>query len=190
MTPTNQLLSKLGLDIRADIPVSRLFDQKFNGEVYGLSEEDSKRVRVIREIITEYNRSIPVKNVEPITKASAAAELMRHTLKGLDHEECWVLYLDRANKPIEKKLSTKGVLDQTPFNISEIVRNALLLSASGIIIYHNHPSGKPTPSTCDVRQTDQLRKACDLFSITLLDHIIICDDSYYSFADEEEAKFC
>ncbi len=189
MTPTNQLLNKLGLAINADIPVSRLFDQKFNGEVYGLSEEDSQRVRVIREIITEYNRSIPVKSIEPITKSASAAELMRYTLKGLDHEECWVLYLDRANKPIEKILSTKGVLDQTPFNISEIVRNALLLSAAGIIVYHNHPSGNPTPSSSDVRQTEQLRKACDLFNIALLDHIIICDSDYYSFSDEEKAEF-
>ncbi len=189
MKSTNALLSKLGVKIGSDIPVSRLFDQKFNGEAYGLSEEESQRVRVIREIITEYNRSIPINKEKSITSSASAAEVMRQTLKGLDHEECWILYLDRANKPIDKRLSTTGVLAKTFFNIGDIVKNALLLSASGIIIYHNHPSGNPIPSNSDLIQTKQLKDACKLFDIALLDHIIICDSGYYSFSDEEKIEF-
>ena len=54
---------------------------------------------------------------------------------------------------------------------------------------HNHPSGTPVPSVADINETNKLRKACDIFDISLLDHIILTDESYYSFADESQNKF-
>ena len=60
---------------------------------------------------------------------------------------------------------------------------------TAIILFHNHPSGTPAPSVADINETNKLRKACDIFDISLLDHIILTDESYYSFAEETQNKF-
>ena len=60
---------------------------------------------------------------------------------------------------------------------------------TAIILFHNHPSGNPLPSKADITETEKLKKACDLFEISLLDHIIIAEDSFYSFADETRKSF-
>ena len=65
-----------------------------------------------------------------------------------------------------------------------IIKNALEMLASGIILVHNHPSGNPQPGACDIKQTGILKKAAETFDISLLDHIIIADDRFYSFAEE------
>ena len=70
-----------------------------------------------------------------------------------------------------------------------ILRAAILKKASGIIIYHNHPSGNPKPGKEDIRSTESLKKAVDLLELSLLDHIIISDSQWYSFADESVTEF-
>ena len=79
-----------------------------------------------------------------------------------------------------------GATNQTVIDPKLIVGAALKMGASGIIISHNHPSGNAFPSTHDKAVTKQLKDGCKLFNITLLDHIIVTEDSYYSFGDEGE----
>ena len=70
-----------------------------------------------------------------------------------------------------------------------ILRTAILKKASGIIIYHNHPSGSPIPGKEDIRGTESLKKAVNLLELSLLDHIIISDSRWFSFAEESETEF-
>ncbi len=84
----------------------------------------------------------------------------------------------------------KGGADSTVFDVKTIVRKALVYSASAVIISHNHPSGSANPSTADVKQTEALHKALKYMEINLLDHVIIGEDSFYSFIDARTSKFC
>lgn len=120
-----------------------------------------------------------------LLSSAAVAELMRPLLRHLQHEECWVLYVNRANRLIGKERMSTGGLTATVVDTKIIVRKALEKSASGIILVHNHPSGEPRPGAQDCRQTALLRDAVRYFDISLLDHVIIAGDRYYSFNDEQ-----
>ena len=123
-------------------------------------------------------------------KGSAqAAGFLREDLRALDHEESWILLLNSANLPLAKKMITVGTIKSTQIDHRRIIKEALLTNATAIILFHNYPSGTPVPSVADINETNKLRKACDIFDISLLDHIILTDESYYSFADETQNKF-
>ena len=125
----------------------------------------------------------------PIKASAQAAGYLREDLRNLDHEESWILLLNSANLPLAKKMITVGTIKSTQIDHRRIIKEALLTNATAIILFHNHPSGTPVPSVADINETNKLRKACDIFDISLLDHIILTDESYYSFADETENKF-
>ena len=124
-----------------------------------------------------------------ISDSDSAANLLREDLNDLDHEESWVLYLNNCNRPLDKLMITVGSIASTIIDHRRIVKQALLSNATRIILFHNHPSGNPLPSKADITETEKLKKACDLFEISLLDHIIIAEDSFYSFADETRKSF-
>ena len=115
----------------------------------------------------------------PLSDPAMVYRLMLPRLKGLDHEEFWVLFLTRANYLIHKEMFSLGGLSSTV-----VVRKALEKRACGIILVHNHPSGNPTPGKEDLERTAAIKKAADTFDISILDHIVVCDDSFYSFADD------
>jgi len=120
-----------------------------------------------------------------ITSAKDAV-LSVNSLYGLDHEELWVLFLNSKNKPLECKRMTSGGWTSTVIDNRQILREALMLRSSGLILFHNHPSGDPTPGIEDIKQTEKLKDASDLLDITLIDHIIVGDQSYFSFAENKE----
>lgn len=120
----------------------------------------------------------------PITSARTVFELMLPSLKGLKHEEIWALQLNRANKLIRRQKLGIGSDSEALLNTKQIIRSCLECHASAIILIHNHPSGSPLPSTADIHQTSNLRKALRLCDISLIDHVIICDDCFYSFSEE------
>lgn len=109
-------------------------------------------------------------------------------LYGLDHEELWVLYLNNANKVLSFRMMSSGGIDSTVIDLRLIFRNALNLYATQIILFHNHPSGDPRPSQNDIEKTKQISEAGKIMNIKVLDHIIIGDGNYYSFADETVAR--
>ena len=125
----------------------------------------------------------------PIKASAQAAGYLREDLRNLDHEESWILLLNSANLPLAKKMITVGTIKSTQIDHRRIIKEALLTNATAIILFHNHPSGTPAPSVADINETNKLRKACDIFDISLLDHIILADKSYYSFAEETQNKF-
>lgn len=119
-----------------------------------------------------------------ITNASQIFSIMFPVLKGIDHEECWILYLNRANHILYKEKVSIGGLSSTTIDTNSILRKAIEKKADGIIMVHNHPSGNPQPGKADVVETERLKKAAETFSISMLDHVIISDSGYYSFADQ------
>ena len=89
---------------------------------------------------------------------------------------------------IAKERISMGGLDSTTLDTRVIIRKAIEQKASGIIVVHNHPSGSALPGTADIQATRQLDNALKTCDISLLDHVVIAEDSYYSFADEELVK--
>jgi DNA repair protein RadC len=126
----------------------------------------------------QHAEKIPVKSSETVFN-------IFHPLLGdLDHEEFWLLMLNRANKVIGRFKVSQGGLSGTVIDTRIILKRALDNLASSIIVCHNHPSGNNQPSDADVKITEKLKKAAEMLEIKLLDHLIIADKSYFSFADE------
>lgn len=119
-----------------------------------------------------------------IQESKDAYSIFYSFLSGLNVEETWVLLLDRSNKVIEPILVSRGGISATVVDIRLILREALNRYASGMILGHNHPSGNCVPSPQDRQITRKLKDAAQLMDINLLDHLIVCDRVFYSFADE------
>ena len=120
-----------------------------------------------------------------VSSPKVVFRMMLPLLRGLDHEECWVIFLNRANYVLGKERMSVGGLESTVVDVKSILRRALEKKASGVILVHNHPSGSAMPGQADIRQTGLLRKALQTCEIQLLDHVIVAEDSWYSFADEQ-----
>lgn len=99
-------------------------------------------------------------------------------------EECWVLYLNQAAKIIQDVRISQGGLASTQVDVRCILREALLKRATSLILCHNHPSGNIRPSGDDDRLTSALFQAAKTINIRMLDHVIVTDGNYYSYADE------
>ena len=104
-------------------------------------------------------------------------------------ENFLVIYLDNHQRYITYKILFKGTIDKSIVNPREIVKEALLINATRIIIMHNHPSGVLTPSEADDISTKAIVNACNLFNITLLDHIIVGNKKYYSYLEEKRIQY-
>ena len=102
----------------------------------------------------------------------------------LPTEECWLLLLNQASKVIDKVRVSTGGLSATAVDVRCILHEALLKRASAIALCHNHPSGNIHPRREDDRLTEQLRQACQIMNIRLVDHVILTDGCFYSYADE------
>lgn len=99
-------------------------------------------------------------------------------------EEFWLLLLNRSMKVIERMKISSGGLTETSVDVRCILREALLKRATAMVLCHNHPSGNVTPSNVDIQLTDRLKKSADVMNIALIDHVVLTDGNYYSFADE------
>ncbi|MBL57829.1 MAG: hypothetical protein CMP61_11635 [Flavobacteriales bacterium] len=127
--------------------------------------------------------------IEERVKISSAVDVFNELfpfISDLNHEEFWVLFLNRANVIVKKERISSGGITGTVVDQKIILKKALLNLASSIIVVHNHPSGNLNPSIQDKKVTQKMKLACELLEINLLDHIIIAGNSYYSFADELE----
>lgn len=113
-----------------------------------------------------------------------AADHLLPILEDLPHEEFWVVLLDRANKILDTFLLSQGGLSGTVIDTRIILKKALEQLASSIILAHNHPSGSLMASEADRKITSKIKNAAELMDIAVLDHIIIGQNNYLSFADE------
>lgn len=121
---------------------------------------------------------------QTITQSKDAAEILIPLMRDLAHEAFYVLYLSQSSSLIRLEHIGKGGLTSTVADIRIILKNALLNSASRLIVAHNHPSGNLKPSREDISMTEKLKEAAALMDIKLLDHLVIGDNNYCSMADE------
>jgi DNA repair protein RadC len=96
-------------------------------------------------------------------------------------EQFRILFLDKKNRLIAEKVQQRGTVDHTPVYVREVVKRALELSATAIILVHNHPSGDPTPSRADIDMTRQIVDAAKPLGVTIHDHIIVGRQGHASF---------
>ena len=116
-----------------------------------------------------------------ITSSNDVIDYMRPLLKELKHEECWAIYLTNSNRIIERYRISQGGIQATVVDQRIVVKRALELLSTRLILVHNHPSGSTKPSKADYQLTSHVKEATRLFDIELLDHIIISDNDSYSF---------
>ncbi len=119
-----------------------------------------------------------------ITDANAAYRYLRTFMLDKNHEEMWMLVLDRAKHVKAKVMVSSGGTSATVGDEKIILRQAIVSLASSIILAHNHPSNNARPSIQDDALTQRLKKACDAVGIPLDDHIIVCRGGYYSYHNE------
>ncbi|HEU4717667.1 MAG TPA: DNA repair protein RadC [Bacteroidia bacterium] len=119
-----------------------------------------------------------------IASSGDAYALLRSCLSDLAHEEFWVVYLNRSNIVVNREQVSRGGMNATVVDPKIVFRKALSAGAANIILAHNHPSGAVRPSEQDMRLTRRLKEGAALLEIGLLDHIIVGDNLYFSFADE------
>lgn len=119
-----------------------------------------------------------------ITSSKSVFELMQPVIGELQHEEFWIVYLNNSNKVIQKSQLSKGGITGTLVDVRLVLKTALEVGALGLILAHNHPSGTLKPSEADKNITQKLKMAAQSLDIKVLDHLIITEKAYFSFADE------
>lgn len=124
--------------------------------------------------------------IKQINCSRDAFDIIYGTLADLDHEQFWILSLNRANKVITKSMISQGGVAGTVVDAKIVFRKALENKATAVILAHNHPSGNLYPSQADIDLTKKLVRAGQSLDIPVLDHLIIGGVSYYSFADERK----
>jgi DNA repair protein RadC len=121
--------------------------------------------------------------VPQIKCSKDVADIFQPLLSDLLHEEFWILFLNRSNRVINRMKLSQGGISGTVTDVRMVMKKAIEYLASGIIVCHNHPSGNLNPSESDSKITQKIKEAGNLMDIQLLDHLIISDKDYYSFAD-------
>jgi DNA repair protein RadC len=121
---------------------------------------------------------------EKITTSRDVYDSLKGKIADLPHEEFWLIILNRANAIVKKELISRGGVTGTVVDTKLIFKAALEHYASSIVICHNHPSGNLKPSEADIKITKSIKEAGKIMEIPLIDHLIITENGYYSFADE------
>ena len=166
------------LMLLASMPMERLITQK------GIGQARAVMVAAALELGRRSMQESNSINDSPLTSPELVVQLMLPVLRNLQHEECWVLFLNSKNRLIGKEIISTGSLESTVMDTRKVLRRAIEKQSRHVIMVHNHPGGSPEPSDADIRQTDILRKALSAVEITLLDHVIISDHKFYSFSQE------
>ena len=170
------------LTLLGSMPIERLISHKGVGETRALT------IAAALELGRRAFEEMAVIDKRSVTSPELVYQLMLPVLKNLDHEECWVLYLNRANYIIGKEMITSGSLECTLIDTNRILRKAIEKQCSHVILVHNHPSGSARPGQADIHQTETLRRALSAIGLSLMDHVVIAEDSFYSFSEERVGK--
>ena len=119
-----------------------------------------------------------------LNSSKTAFEIISSDLETLPHEEFWILYLNQSNRLIEKYRLSKGGITQTTVDIRLAFKRAFEVGATGLILAHNHASGGLSPSNSDKQITRKFKLAAANVDLRILDHLIVSEKGYFSFADE------
>ena len=121
---------------------------------------------------------------DKINSSRSVFDIMQPILGELPHEEFWILYLNNSNKVIQKNQLSKGGITGTLVDVRLVLKKAIEVNAVAMILVHNHPSGTLKPSEADKTITEKLKKAAQSIDIKVLDHLIVTEKAYFSFADK------
>lgn len=156
-----------------------------------LSYEELTSIRGIKkakamEILAILETAKRLSKIDHISETSLksparAVEWLRFSLGFNDREEFLVVYLNRRNAILKSEVLYKGNKHSANVSVDEILRKALLMNASYLLVAHNHPGGDVTPSAADIEVTERLKEACATIGIPLVDHIIVSKSGYFSF---------
>ncbi len=176
----NQLLSL------AEGSLVKLFSMRYADlkAVSGIGPEKACSIMAACELGRRFLEEEARVSKTPLTTARRVFELMIPSMKGMGHEEFWVLFLNKNNRLLGKECLSSGGMDSTVIDNRMVMKACVQKGACSIILAHNHPSGDPKPSHEDIKRTEALRKACSAFGVGLLDHVIVSDDCFWSFADD------
>ena len=181
MEVAHDLLALSGgrLTLLSAMPMERLIAQKGMGEVRAVT------ISAALELGRRTFEENAIQDKRAVTSPALVYQLMLPEMKGLDHEECWVIYLNRASYVLGKEMICSGSMESVLLDTGRILKKAIEKQCSHVILVHNHPQGDCRPSHADVGQTDRLRKALSAVEITLLDHIIVSEGAYFSFSEDQ-----
>jgi len=119
-----------------------------------------------------------------LNQSTIVYQIAKPLLGHLKHEEFWVFYLNQSHRLMEPKCLSRGGIAQASVDIRLALKRALELGATALILAHNHPSGNLAPSTADKTLTRKFKHATTTMELMLLDHLIVAEQGYFSFADE------
>lgn len=169
--------------------------EAFGGSLTAISNEEIARLRMSAGLglrraeriaaAAELGRRVNAQQSEQVQTIESSDDIRRMfapRMEGLQHEECWAIFLTASNRIIDSRRISQGGVSGTVVDHRLVVKRALELLAPQIIVVHNHPSGSAQPSGNDDQITMRLREAAALFDIRLLDHIIIARGSHFSYA--------
>ena len=146
---------------------------------------EAKAIKIAAAMELSYRRrETNRKTLNKIINSRSVFEIMNPILGHLSHEEFWVLYLNNSNKILAKTQMSKGGMTGTIVDVRIVMKQALQHSATAIVLVHNHPSGSLHPSKSDTQLTKKFKLAAESLDIKVLDHIIVTEKDYFSFADE------
>ena len=166
------------LNLLGAMPLERLITQKGVGEVRAIT------LAAALELGRRTFEESAIADKHSLTSPEMVFRLMLPTLKNLDHEECWALFLNKANFLISKEMITSGSLESTLVDTARILKRAIEKQSSHVILVHNHPSGSPLPGPADIHQTECVKRALTSVGISLMDHVVVAEDSFFSFSEE------
>ncbi|MBG6063027.1 DNA repair protein RadC [Flavobacterium sp. CG_9.1] len=146
---------------------------------------EAKAISIIAALeLGRRRRSEDAIELKKITSSKIIFEIMQPIIGELPHEEFWIIYMNNSNKVIAKSQLSKGGITGTLVDVRIVFKTALEMGATALILCHNHPSGTLIPSDADKQITRKLKLAGDSLEIKVLDHVIVTENSYFSFADE------
>jgi DNA repair protein RadC len=165
------------LNALGKLSISQLMNFKGIGE--------AKAISIIAALeLGRRRRAEDAVELKKVTSSKIIFEIMQPIIGELPHEEFWIIYLNNSNKIISKSQLSKGGITGTLVDVRIVFKTALEMGATGLILCHNHPSGTLIPSDADKHITRKLKLAGDSLEIKVLDHLIVTEKNYFSFADE------
>lgn len=172
LASTENNLSELG-----KLSIKQLMQFKGIGE--------AKAISIIAALeLGRRRRGVEALERKKITSSKSVFEFLQPVIGELPHEEFWIVYLNNSNKVIQKNQLSKGGITGTLVDVRLVLKTALEVGAVGLVLAHNHPSGNLKPSEADKQLTQKLKTAAESLDIKVLDHLIVTENAYFSFADE------
>ena len=179
-------INRLGFKFTEDINLISLLKENSSLE-FDLPEPQKEKVRVLREIVQEYYTSIDISKHITLDSPEVVLKTMYPIMKGLEHKEYWVIFTNRRHTHIKTIRHTIGG-QESLLDARIILRQAIELNATGLILVSNSVDGSVEPTLRDIEYTKKLHKAACLLDIYLTDHVIISASAYHSITDHQTSE--